>query len=271
MHNSESALLCTLDLSMLQQLPSHSILFHNHTHTSIIHYTSWIFQFVHLYLLTLNFYITLRSIIHTHHNLILLHPLSVLSSHILYNITLKSPPPSAISTRSASSNNIASSHITPFLTICTTLLPNTTLASLQTPPIKTLTFHTLALTHLISKPVHRLILRKACGRRKVIGDDFIYKTAIFCDRCDGALDILEDSMVGMLAALLLPIHTMKEPEMVITYPGLPASKSCGDLAQPHWLTIERKTFVGMVLIVYYLLCNLIGFCSKVGLKSFISY
>ncbi|KAG0720028.1 hypothetical protein GWK47_007032 [Chionoecetes opilio] len=41
---------------------------------------------------------------------------------------------------------------------------------------------------------------------------------------DECLKIVEELTVGMLAALLLPVHTIRDPDQLLTYPALPAGK-----------------------------------------------
>ncbi|KAK3886902.1 hypothetical protein Pcinc_008970 [Petrolisthes cinctipes] len=40
--------------------------------------------------------------------------------------------------------------------------------------------------------------------------------------CEGCLQVVEEVTVGMLAALLLPVHTIRDSDQLMTYPGLPA-------------------------------------------------
>lgn len=48
-------------------------------------------------------------------------------------------------------------------------------------------------------------------------------------RHDECLKVVEELTVGVLAALLLPVHTIRDPDQLMTYPALPAGKTVGSV------------------------------------------
>ena len=53
-------------------------------------------------------------------------------------------------------------------------------------------------------------------------------------RHDECLKVVEELTVGVLAALLLPVHTIRDPDQLMTYPALPAGKSVAPLIPLHF-------------------------------------
>ena len=49
----------------------------------------------------------------------------------------------------------------------------------------------------------------------------IFRLLIRNDEC---LKVVEELTVGVLAALLLPVHTIRDPDQLMTYPALPAGE-----------------------------------------------
>lgn len=54
------------------------------------------------------------------------------------------------------------------------------------------------------------------------------------NECDGCLQVVEELTVGVLAALLLPVHTIRDPDQLMTYPALPAVRLLFE-----WVRCER--------------------------------
>ena len=63
------------------------------------------------------------------------------------------------------------------------------------------------------------------------------------------MEVLEELVVGTSAALLLPVHTIKDSEMLLTYPALPAGKSL------YFIIIEYFKKCGFITIGKIIVCT----------------
>ncbi|XP_066975128.1 nonsense-mediated mRNA decay factor SMG7-like isoform X4 [Macrobrachium rosenbergii] len=60
--------------------------------------------------------------------------------------------------------------------------------------------------------------------------------------CEGCLHVVEELTVGVLAALLLPVHTIRDPDQLMTYPALPAVRLLFE-----WVRFEGGVFVSAAM------------------------